>query len=88
LKILRQGFGGVKEKVATRDQAVVVLPQCLPIDRHHHIDIATPPDIALLVHPHLIPGGQSLYIRGKNIFGADRHPHAKDRFGKEVIGTG
>ena len=53
-----------------------------------HIDPAAPPQVAVLVHPDLVPGRQPLNVGGEDILRTDRHPHTENRLGKQVVGAG
>ena len=88
LEVLGQGPGGVVEEIAARLETVVVLAQGLAVDRHHQVVAAAPADVAGLVHPHLVPGGQPLDVRGEDVLRADRHAHAEHRLGEQVVGAG
>ena len=47
-----------------------------------------PPEESRFGDANFIPSGQSLDVRGKDIFGTDGHAHAEDTAAEEIVSTG
>ena len=84
----RQGPGAVVKQIAARLQLGHIGIPGLWVHGYHHVDAAASAQIALLTHPHLVPGGQALDIAGENIAWTHWHAHAQDRLGKQLVGRG
>ena len=82
-----KGFGGVVEHVAAGFYLADVFRKALRVHADHHVDAAAAPQIAVLANAHLVPGGQPLNIRRKDISRAHRNAHAEDRLGEHTVGT-
>ena len=66
-------------------QGVDVLAEGRGVHRDHDVHPAAPAEVPRLAHPHLVPGGQPLDVRGEDVAGADRHPHPEHRLREQVV---
>ena len=58
----------------------------LGVHGHHHVHPAAPALVAGLGDADLVPGGQALDVRREDVARADRHAHAQDRLGEQLVG--
>ena len=82
----RQWPCAVVEQVTTRLDLGQILRPGLRIHRDHHVDATAATQPTALGHSHLVPGGQALDVGRKDVARADRHTHAQNRFGEQLIG--
>ena len=82
---LIEGLGGVVEEIPSGEEGVDVLAEGRGVHRDHDVDPAAPPEAPRLAHPHLVPGGEPLDVRGKDVAGADRDPHPEHRLREQVV---
>ena len=75
----------IKQVAARLNLGHVGIPG-LWVHRHHHVDAAAPPVIALFAHPRFIPGRHALDIAWKDVARAHRYAHAHHGLGKQLIG--
>ncbi len=78
----RQRLGAVVEQVAAGLDLLHVGVPGLRVHRHHQVDAAAPPEPAVLVDAHLVPGRQALDVGREDVARADRHAHAQDRLAR------
>ena len=81
-------FSRVVDKIPTGIYFSDVTLHALGIDAHHDIGATATPQVAVLTHPHFIPGWHPLNVRWKYVARTDWDAHAEDRLGKHTIGTG
>ncbi len=84
----RHRLGRIVEQIAARRDLLHVLRPGLRIHRDHHVDAAAPAEITLLGDADLVPGRQALDVRREDVARADRHAHAQDRSGEQLVGRG
>ncbi len=83
----RQGLGGIVEEVAAGLDLGHILVPGLRVHGDRHVDAAACAQMARLGDPHLVPGWQALDVRGEDVARRDRHAHAQDRLGEELVGA-
>ena len=84
----RHRLGRIVEQIAAGlDRGDVLVPG-LRVHRHHHVDAAAGAEMAVLGHPHLVPGRQALDVGGEDVARRDRHAVAQDRAGEQLVGAG
>ena len=83
---LRQRPGVVVEEIPSGLDLGEVLVPGLRIHRHHQVHAAAAAEPAALGHPHLVPGGQTLDVGGKDVARAHRHAHPENGPGKQLVG--
>ena len=84
----RHRLGRIVEQIAAGlDRGDVLVPG-LRVHRHHHVDAAAGAEMAVLGHPHLVPGRQPLDVGGEDVARAHRHAVAQDRAREQFVGAG
>ena len=83
-----QRFGGIVEQIAARVDRGNVLGPGLRVHRHHKVDAAAPTKMTGAADPDLIPGGQALDVRRKDVSRRDRYAHPQDRLREHGVGAG
>ena len=82
----RQRLGRIVKQVTAGIDAEHVLVPGLRIHRHHQVDAAARAQVAGFRDPHLVPGRQPLDIGREDVARADRHAHAQDGLGEQLVG--
>ena len=77
--------GGIVEQVAAGSHRRDVLGVRLRIQRDDEVDVLGPRRVAVLAHPDLVPGGQSLNVRRKDVLARDGNAHAEDRLHEQTV---
>src|SRR6185437_12025705 len=85
---LRQRLRAVVEQIATRCEPLDILVPGLRIHRHQQVITAAPPQPAGFTDPHFVPGRQALDVGREDVARADRHAHAQDALGEQLVRRG
>src|SRR5208282_5060321 len=76
----------IEEVTAGLDLGEVLVPR-LRVHRDHHVDAATASEMAAFADSYLVPGRQTLDVRGEDVARARRDAHPQDRLGEERVGA-
>ena len=81
----RQRLGVIVEQVSAGFDLLDILVPGLRVHRDHQVHAATPPPITPFADAHLVPGRQALDVGRKDVARGDRHAHAQDGAGEQLI---
>ena len=80
----RHRLGRIVEQIAAGlDRGEVLVPG-LRVHRHHHVDAAARAEMAVLGHPHLVPGRQALNVGREDVARARPARHGAGSSGRTV----
>src|SRR6266536_1130141 len=83
----RHRAGRIVEQIAAGlDRGDVLVPG-LRVHRHHQVGAAARAEVAGRRDANLVPGRQALNVGGKDVARRDRHAHAQDRMGEQLVGA-
>ena len=85
---LRHRLGGIIEQVTAGLDPRDILVPGLRVHRYHQVGAAARAEMAGFRNPHLVPGGQALDIRGKDVARRARNTHAQHRPSEQLVGAG